>query len=81
MSVNLVSTERECAMFCAESESEPRLFTSTYTHALSVGEHHDVPFLLYYPGGVDTDTENIPLILFLHGQSARGDDITKGKKF
>ena len=63
----------------------PRIFTSTYYHTVTEkDEHihvHEVPYLISYPSiEVCASREEIPLLLFLHGQSGRGDDIMQGKQ-
>ncbi|MEY2519898.1 MAG: hypothetical protein QOF24_1657 [Verrucomicrobiota bacterium] len=40
----------------------------------------DIQYLLFLPRGYDKSTDNWPLILYLHGGSLRGDDISQMKK-
>lgn len=73
-----------------DSKSQSSIHTATYLHAVSENETHAVPYLLYYPPKAkktkavvaesEYRKEKIPLILFLHGQSGRGDDIMQGEE-
>ncbi|HMG04861.1 MAG TPA: alpha/beta fold hydrolase [Chthoniobacterales bacterium] len=71
---------RLTAQTTSESASAP---FRQKTHTL----HRDVPhkvqiqYLLFLPNGYEKGTERWPLILYLHGGSLRGDDISQMKKW
>ncbi|HEV2840065.1 MAG TPA: alpha/beta fold hydrolase [Chthoniobacterales bacterium] len=52
----------------------------THTLQREVAHKIEIQYLLFLPNGYEKNTEKWPLILYLHGGSARGNDISQMKK-
>ena len=52
----------------------------THTLQREVAHKIEIQYLLFLPNGYEKDTEKWPLILYLHGGSARGNDISQMRK-
>jgi predicted peptidase len=64
------------------SGAEPTLIAQqTRTLQREVPHKVDIQYLLFLPKEYDKSTNHWPLILYLHGGSLRGDDISQMKKF
>jgi predicted peptidase len=61
------------------SDSAP-IAQQTHTLRREVPHKVDLQYLLFLPKGYDKSAKDWPLILYLHGGSARGDDIGQMKK-
>lgn len=63
----------------ADESGAPR---KQHPHTLQREVAHDIKiqYLLFLPDGYEKNTEKWPLILYLHGGSARGNDISQMKK-
>jgi len=62
-----------------ESDSAPSR-QQTHTLQREIPHKIQIQYLLFLPNGYEKNTEKWPLILYLHGGSARGDDISQMKK-
>src|SRR5207244_776844 len=73
----LMSTSAQAA------ESDPSPAGQQQSHTLQREVLHEVAiqYLLFLPEGYDKSRERWPLILYLHGGSLRGDDISQMTKF
>src|ERR1700675_2931392 len=62
-----------------EADSAP---SRQLTHTLQRDVSHklDIQYFVFLPKDYEKSTEKWPLILYLHGGSARGDDISRMKK-
>lgn len=58
----------------APSRQVPRTLQREVTHKIHI------QYLLFLPNGYEKNSEKWPLILYLHGGSVRGDDISQMKK-
>lgn len=63
----------------ANSDSAP-IAQQTHTFRREVPHKVDLQYLLFLPKGYDKSANDWPLILYLHGGSARGDEIGQMKK-
>jgi predicted peptidase len=61
-----------------ESDSAPRQLTHTLQR--DVSHKLDIQYFVFLPKDYEKSTEKWPLILYLHGGSARGDDISRMRK-
>ncbi|WP_247237877.1 alpha/beta fold hydrolase [Telluribacter sp. SYSU D00476] len=76
----LVLGSSSCLPALAQTKSAPRpsaVGLGEGRHRSTVSRTVDMPYLLYLPEEYDKSAQPMPLILYLHGGSARGNDLTK----
>lgn len=65
----------------ANSASNTAPGEQTHSITRDVPHHVDLQYLLYLPDDYEKSTDRWPLILYLHGGSLRGEDISKMKRW
>jgi predicted peptidase len=80
--IGLAAIVGVCVDVQAENESTPAPgIQQTHTLQRDVPHKVQIQYLLFLPNGYAKGSERWPLILYLHGGSLRGDDISQMKKW